>query len=88
MPAAADSVVRARIDHALKREASEVFRSMGLTISDAIRMMLVQAVADQTLPFEVRSPNATTQDAMAAARAGDVITVESADDLFADLDKD
>ena len=52
----ADAVVRARIDLATKQEATILFRKMGITVSDAIRMMLVQAVAEKALPFEVRVP--------------------------------
>jgi DNA-damage-inducible protein J len=53
---AAAEVVRARIDAGLKRDATEVLGTMGLSVSDAIRMMLVRVVADRSLPFEVRSP--------------------------------
>ena len=36
----ANAVVRARIDKELKEEASVVLASIGLTVSDAFRMML------------------------------------------------
>jgi DNA-damage-inducible protein J len=86
--AGADAVVRARIDEATKREATRLFAQMGLTLSDAIRMMLVQAVATKALPFPVRVPNAETAAAIQAARNGEVIRVASVDALFADLDGD
>ena len=62
MPAA--EIVRARIDPALKREATAVLLEMGLSVSDAIRLMLVRVAAEGALPFEVRLPNATTRAAM------------------------
>lgn len=86
--ATADAVVRARIDQATKQEATVLFRKMGLTVSDAIRMMLVQAVAEKALPFEVRVPNAETVKALEAARDGDVIRAASIDALFAFEDED
>jgi len=83
--AGADAVVRARIDQATKQEATELFRKMGITVSDAIRMMLIQAVAEKALPFEVRVPNQETVAALLDSRNGAVTRVASVDDLFADL---
>jgi len=86
--AGADAVVRARIDQATKQEATQLFQAMGITVSDAIRMMLVQAVAERALPFEVKAPNTETVAALRASRAGEVTRVSSVDDLFADLEGD
>lgn len=86
--AGADAVVRARIDPATKQEATRLFQQMGITVSDAIRMMLVQAVAERALPFEVKAPNPETVAALQASRDGDVTRVASVDDLFADLEDD
>jgi len=61
---------------------------MGLTTSDAIRMMLVQVVAEKALPFEIKSPNAATQEALEASRAGDTTSFSTLDDMFADLNDD
>lgn len=84
--AGADAVVRARIDQTTKQEATKLFQQMGITVSDAIRMMLVQAVAERALPFEVRAPNPDTVAALHDSRNGVVTRVASVDDLFADLD--
>lgn len=86
--AGADAVVRARIDLATKQEATMLFRKMGITVSDAIRMMLVQAVAEKALPFEVRVPNAETVAALLDSRKGVVTRAASVDALFADDDED
>ncbi len=61
-----DTIVRARIELALKDEADRLFQRMGLTMSDAIRLFLHQAVTEQALPFAVEVPNATTLAAMEA----------------------
>lgn len=84
--ASADAVVRARIDQSTKQEATKLFQKMGITVSDAIRMMLVQAVAQKALPFEVRVPNEETAAALLASRNGVVSRVTSVDDLFSDND--
>lgn len=86
--AGADAVVRARIDQATKQEATKLFQQMGITVSDAIRMMLVQAVAERALPFEVKAPNRETVAALHDSRNGVVTRVASVDDLFADLEDD
>jgi len=74
----ADSVIRSRVDPKLKAEASQVFGSMGLTMSEAIRLFLVQAVSQKALPFAVMVPNTATQAAIQEAMRGDVeeITLE------------
>jgi DNA-damage-inducible protein J len=78
-------MVRARIDADLKREATAALAGMGLTVSDAIRLMLVRVAAEKALPFDVRAPNATTRAALDAAERGEVTKVESFDALLADL---
>ncbi|MFY0635679.1 MAG: type II toxin-antitoxin system RelB/DinJ family antitoxin [Vannielia sp.] len=86
--AGADAVVRARIDPATKQQATQLFQAMGITVSDAIRMMLVQAVAERALPFEIKAPNAETVAALQASRAGQVTRVVSVDALFSKLEDD
>ncbi len=82
---AATEVVRARIDSKLKKKASAVLSGMGLSVSDAIRIMLVRVVAEQALPFEIRTPNRETQEAMQAAQRSEVARFNSVADLMSDL---
>jgi DNA-damage-inducible protein J len=83
MPAA--EVVRARIDPSLKKEATAVLSGMGLSVSDAIRLMLVRVAAEGALPFEVKIPNRETKAALRAARKGAVERFDSVEALMADL---
>ncbi len=80
-----NSVVRARIDAATKSEAAAVLATMGLSVSDAFRLLLKRVAAEKKLPFEPLVPNAQTVEAMRAARRGDVVTVGSLDNLFQEL---
>lgn len=82
------SIVRARIDPHIKSEAAAVLAAMGLTISDAFRLLMVKVAAEKALPFEPLVPNAETIEAMKAARRGDLITAGSADELLASLHED
>lgn len=86
MPAV--GVVRARIDTRLKMEATAVLSEMGLSVSDAIRLMLVRVVSDKALPFDVRIPNAETQAAMRDIQQGKVTRFDSVEALMADLNDD
>jgi DNA-damage-inducible protein J len=85
---AVSEVVRARIDADLKREASGILSQMGLSLSDAIRLMLVQVVAERSLPFEVRAPNEATRQALQAVERGDTMRVDGIPALMAELEKD
>ena len=69
-----NSVVRARIDQNIKNEAETVLASIGLTISDAFRMMMIRIVKEKALPFEPLIPNDETLEAMRAARRGELST--------------
>jgi DNA-damage-inducible protein J len=80
-----NSVVRARIDAATKSEAAAVLATMGLSVSDAFRLLLKRVAAEKKLPFEPLVPNADTVEAMRAARRGELVTVGSLDNLFREL---
>lgn len=81
----ADTVVRARIDSDTKERAAAALEAMGLSISDAIRLLLVRVADEQRLPFAVRVPNATTAKAIDELERGKGKRFDSADDLFKDL---
>ena len=82
---AATEVVRARINADIKEEASTVLAAMGLTLSDAVRLMLTKVARDKALPFEPLVPNAETIAAMKEARQGKLARFASVDDLMRDL---
>ena len=85
---AANSVVRARIDEQIKNEAAAVLKAMGLTVSDAFRLMMVKIAKEKALPFEPLVPNDETIEAMKAARRGELTTVGSPEKLLASLNED
>ena len=66
----ANQLVQARIDGAVKEEATAVLAAMGLTVSDAVRLLLTRVAREKALPFAPLVPNAVTIEAMKeAARA-------------------
>ncbi len=85
---ATDTVVRARIDGHVKEEAAHVLEQMGLSVSDAIRMMMVRIAREKALPFDVRVPNEETIAAMEEVRRGNLKSFSSVAALMADLNAD
>ena len=66
----ANAIVRARVDEHIKEEATAVLAAMGLTVSDAFRIMRTRIAHDKDFPFVPLTPNETTIAAMREARAG------------------
>ncbi len=84
----ANAVVRARINGDIKEEASAILAAMGLTPSDAFRILMTRIAREKILPFEPLSPNAETIAAMKEARKGKLKSFSSVNDLMADLNAD
>ena len=82
MLATHNAVVRARIDGNIKIEAEAVLASIGLTASDAFRMLMMRIAKEKQLPFAPLVPNEETIEAMKAVRRGELISVSSADNLL------
>ena len=83
-----NTVVRARIDATTKAEAAAVLAAMGLTLSDAFRLLVKRIAAEKALPFEPLVPNAKTMAALKAARRGELVTAGKPDALLASLNAD
>ena len=80
-----EAYVRARIDAQTKARATKALDAMGLSVSDAIRLLMVRIADESRLPFEVKVPNATTQAAMAECDQRTTRRFSSVDALLADL---
>ena len=85
---AANALVQTRINGNIKAEAAIVLASMGLTVSDAVRIMLTRVAHDKALPFEPLRPNAETIAAMEEARSGKMDSFVTIEDLMSDLHAD
>lgn len=83
---AATAFVRARIDENLKNEAATVLETMGLTVSDLVRITLTKVAREKALPFELRVPSGLTAQTLAKSERGeDLHYAENADALFKEL---
>lgn len=86
--ATADTYVRARIDTNTKERAADALEAMGLSISDAIRLLMLRIADERRLPFEVKVPSKSSRKALAEIAAGKVKTFATVDALMADLHAD
>lgn len=57
-----------RVDDDLRDDASAIFDSLGLSMSEAVRLFLHRAVVSQGLPLELKVPNERTRAALLEAR--------------------
>lgn len=80
-----NALVTTRIDGAVKEEAAAVLAGIGLTVSDAVRLMLIKISKEHALPFDPFIPNEETVAAMLEARRGRGKSFKSVKDLMADL---
>jgi len=81
----ANQLVQARIDGAIKEEAAAVLAAMGLTVSDAVRLLLTRIAREKALPFAPLTPNTVTIEAMKEARKGGMSQFDSVGALRDDL---
>ena len=84
------TMLHVRMDSELKRDATQALAAMGLTASEAVRLLFHRIAADQAFPLELKVPNAQTQRAM--AEVDEMVKnrrarFASADDMFAELDR-
>ena len=84
----ADTYVRARIDQDTKERATDALAAMGLSISDAIRLLMLRVADERRMPFEIKAPSPGTRKAMAELEAGKGKRFARVDDLMADLHAD
>lgn len=85
---AANALVTTRINETVKQEATEVLASMGLSVSDAVRLLLTRVANEKALPFELWQPNAETFAALDEAKKRKLPAFNSISALMDDLNAD
>lgn len=83
-----DTYVRARIDTATKERAADALEAMGLSISDAIRLLMLRVADERRLPFEVKAPNLMTRKAIIELESGQGKRFSNIDSFMEDLNAD
>jgi DNA-damage-inducible protein J len=85
---ATSSMVHIRVNGEIKEQASEALATMGLTVSDAVRILLTRVAAEKSMPFEVRVPTRKTLAAVEAGERGKVFRAKSVAAMMAKLNAD
>ncbi len=82
---AATEMVHVRVEKRIKTQAAKTLAAMGLSVSDAVRVLLTRVAAEKALPFEIKVPNAKTAAAMQDARKGGLPSFSNVSELMSDL---
>jgi DNA-damage-inducible protein J len=82
---AATEMVHVRVEKRIKTQSAKTLAAMGLSVSDAVRVLLTRVAAEKALPFEVKVPNRATAAAMQEARKGGLPSFDNVSDLMDDL---
>jgi DNA-damage-inducible protein J len=82
---ASTEMVHVRVEKRIKTQAAKALAAMGLSVSDAVRVLLTRVAVEKALPFEVKVPNAATAAAMQEARKGGLPSFKSVPALMEDL---
>jgi DNA-damage-inducible protein J len=82
---AATEMVHVRIEKRIKTKAAKTLAAMGLSVSDAVRVLLTRVAQEKSLPFEVKVPNAGTAAAIREARKGGLRSFSTVSALMSDL---
>lgn len=84
------SMLHVRLDEELKQQATAALATIGLSASDAVRLLFHRIVADQAFPLELKVPNPETRAALEESRrmmAERRARFADAESMIADLDK-
>jgi DNA-damage-inducible protein J len=79
------TMVHVRVDEKVKAKAAKTLAAMGMSVSDAVRMLLFRVAAERALPLDVKMPRPATVKAIRAADKGKGKRFKSATELFEDL---
>ena len=79
------AIVQATVEASLRDQASAVLAELGMTLEDALRLLLTQVVEERDLPLSMHIPNAETVAAMREADSGAGKHYASLDDLFKEM---
>lgn len=84
----ATTMIHVRIDENVKEQAAAALAAMGLSVSDAVRVLLTRVAAEKALPFALKVPNAETRAAIEEIESGNVLSFSSVDELMNYLNAD
>lgn len=86
MATLSDTQIQVRMNKNLKDEATQLFESMGMSLSEAIRTFLTQAIAEQGMPFRAHIPNKETLEAIRETENGGGTHYQTPEEFFKEME--
>jgi DNA-damage-inducible protein J len=83
----ATTMVHVRVKEDVKRKAERALRAMGMSVSDAVRILLVRVAAEKAFPFSLEVPNSVTRKAMRELDRGKGKRYNNTKEQFSDLNR-
>lgn len=83
-----NQLVQARVDGEIKAQATAALAAMGLTVSDAVRILLTRVAREKMMPLELLTPSAETLAALQEVKDGNLPRFDSVQALMDDLHED
>lgn len=65
-----DTVLQVRMNAKVRSKAEKIFKRLGMSSSDAVRMFMAQTIEEEGLPFQPHIPNAESRKAIKEALNG------------------
>jgi len=78
-------MTHARLTPEIKKQAENILKELGISISAAYEMFYRQIIAHQGIPFNLRIPNKDTLQAMKDARNGKGKKYDSVEKMIEEL---
>lgn len=82
---ALNSVVRARIDEEVKKNAEEIFDDIGITTSQAINIFFKKVIRERGIPFELKLPTKRLENSIKEAKSNQTVKYSSIDEMMEDF---
>lgn len=83
-----------RVNPQIKAQAESIYRSLGITLTEAINIFLHKSILEGGLPFDVRQPRYNSETEAAIHEARDILvgktpaeSYDSTSAMFAALDE-
>jgi DNA-damage-inducible protein J len=83
------ATIQVRVDPPTKAQAMDIFRVLGISLSEGVCLFLRQVVMRRGIPFELKIPSELTDKVLRESEQGvDLRAVSTVDELFEDLERD
>ena len=81
------TTIQVRLDKRTKSQAQKIFKTLDISMSEAIKLFLRQVALQKGIPFEIKIPNELTDKTLRDSEEGkDLHKASTVDKLFKELE--